>query len=366
MTTQTISKAALKLDLWQPTFEDIPKYATYLARREQLNVIGTCDQSLPNDFKAVYDHASAWSGQTIEPDAFLYNLTEEDVAEIEHACEDCKRMTYSKPFYLVANSSTGSISSLNDVNPETFHLPSLGCRLRQLGDEVYDGRGLVLLRGLQPDKFSQYDNVLMYKGVTSYIAPDVGVQGPEKDLLSWQLLNGVQNNTMLRPILYPTSASRPLMLFSRRNLTGCYQAQRSATAPILSDRQIDALDAIHFAAQKHSFSIPQRKGDIILFNNMAVLHARENFPEQPTKSDPEPGLVPPSDPASSAAVVPSDRHLMRLWLRDERRGTRIPHELQHIWEIVYGEESVKKGIWDLEGRHSHSTILNESDASTVG
>lgn len=178
--------------------------------------------------------------------------------------------------------------------------------------------------------------------------------------------NGVQNNTMLRPILYPSSTSRPLMLFSRRNLTGCYQTQRSASAPNLSDRQIDALDAIHFAAQKHAFSIPQRKGDIILFNNMAVLHARENFQEQPQMSDGESGPALPSHSSSSAAVMPDDRHLMRLWLRDRRRGIRIPNELRHIWEIVYGEESVKKGIWDLEGRHSHSTILNESDASTVG
>lgn len=187
MTTQTISRAAVKLDLSSPIFEDIPNYATYLARREQLDAIGTRDRSLPDGFRAVYDHASAWSGQTVEPNSFIYNLTDDDVAEIERACESCKRMAYSKPFYLVANRSTGSVSSLNDVNPETFYLPSLGRRLRQLGDEVYDGRGLVLLRGLQPDKFSQYDNVLMYKGVTSYIAPDVGVQGPEKDLLSWRL-----------------------------------------------------------------------------------------------------------------------------------------------------------------------------------
>lgn len=162
--------------------------------------------------------------------------------------------------------------------------------------------------------------------------------------------NGVQNNTMFRPILYPSCSSRPpLMLFSRRNLTGCYQAQRSASEPKLSTRQIDALDAIHFAAKKHAFSIPQRKGDLILLNNMAVLHARENF-----RAD---GVTAP---------VSSDRHLLRLWLRDKRRGIHVPEQLRHIWEIVYGEASVEKGIWDMEGRHSHSTILNESDASTVG
>lgn len=70
------------------------------------------------------------------------------------------------------------------MSPDTFQLPSLGPRLRDLGEDIYLGRGIVLLRGLRPERFCQYDNVVIYKGVTSYIAPDVGVQGPEKDSLS--------------------------------------------------------------------------------------------------------------------------------------------------------------------------------------
>jgi hypothetical protein len=149
---------------------------------------------------------------------------------------------------------------------------------------------------------------------------------------------------MRRPVLYP-GESRPLILFSRRNLTGCYQQDRSPDCPRITDLQIDALDALHFAAEKHALKVSQQEGDITILNNLAVLHGREDFPENPHGHD---------------------RHLLRLWLRDSRRATSIPKQVQHIWDIVYGEASVAKRKWDLQGHHSHSVILNESDASTVG
>lgn len=41
---------------------------------------------------------------------------------------------------------------------------------------IHDGRGFVVLRGLQPDKYSNFDNILLYLGVTSYIAEKRGMQ----------------------------------------------------------------------------------------------------------------------------------------------------------------------------------------------
>lgn len=34
----------------------------------------------------------------------------------------------------------------------------------------------MVLRGLQPDKYSNFDNILLYLGVTSYIAEKRGMQ----------------------------------------------------------------------------------------------------------------------------------------------------------------------------------------------
>ena len=41
---------------------------------------------------------------------------------------------------------------------------------------IHEGRGFVVMRGLEPDRYSNMDNVLLYLGVTSYIAERRGMQ----------------------------------------------------------------------------------------------------------------------------------------------------------------------------------------------
>lgn len=64
----------------------------------------------------------------------------------------------------------------DDVNTDTFPLPSLKARLVQASEVIHEGRGFVVLRGLQPDRYSNLDNILLYLGVTSYIAEKRGMQ----------------------------------------------------------------------------------------------------------------------------------------------------------------------------------------------
>lgn len=96
MTTETVLREPLKVKLESPIFEDIPSYSTYSARRERLFATNSYDVSLPEGFKEVYNHASAWSGQTIDSSTLVYNLSEEDVAETEKAMETCKSIGYSR------------------------------------------------------------------------------------------------------------------------------------------------------------------------------------------------------------------------------------------------------------------------------
>jgi hypothetical protein len=62
------------------------------------------------------------------------------------------------------------------VNKSTFPLPNLAPRLHEVAETVHNGRGFVVLRGLQPDKYSNIDNILLYLGITSYIAETRGMQ----------------------------------------------------------------------------------------------------------------------------------------------------------------------------------------------
>jgi hypothetical protein len=63
------------------------------------------------------------------------------------------------------------------VNQATFPLAerTRGV-LRECTHRLYNGNGLLILRGLDPDKYSYSDSVLMYAGLTSYIGDKRGVQ----------------------------------------------------------------------------------------------------------------------------------------------------------------------------------------------
>lgn len=51
--------------------------------------------------------------------------------------------------------------------------------------------------------------------------------------------------------------------------------------PPLSDAQAEALDALHFTAMKHQLKMQLEKGDIQFINNVALVHAREGFRDEP-------------------------------------------------------------------------------------
>jgi hypothetical protein len=69
------------------------------------------------------------------------------------------------------------------VNCRTFPLHSLGARLSRVADTLHCGIGFAVLRGLDPTKYSKLDNVLIYLGITSYIAPIRGCQDSSGNML---------------------------------------------------------------------------------------------------------------------------------------------------------------------------------------
>lgn len=152
-----------------------------------------------------------------------------------------------------------------------------------------------------------------------------------------------------RPLLYP-GGNRPFFYYSRINLTGSTVQPRSAKIPQLSDVQADALDALHFTAAKHAIVVPQLKGDMYFVNNLAILHAREAYADGPEGQR---------------------RHLMRLWLSDEKFGYSIPQELKWRWDEVFGDSARQNGRWTVEKEHSTCPIFiprslynDESSGST--
>ncbi|GAB1218112.1 hypothetical protein ATERTT37_007363 [Aspergillus terreus] len=86
-----------------------------------------------------------------------------------------------------------------------------------------------------------------------------------------------------RPLIFPLnpSATAPdgiLIHFSRRSFSG-FGAWSHSNA--LSVKQAEALDALHFLAERFHVAMELRKGDMQFLNNLSILHARRSYPDIP-------------------------------------------------------------------------------------
>lgn len=316
----------------------------------------------------------------------------------------------------------------DDVSKSTFHLPTLGPKLSEISNIIHHGRGFVVLRGLEPDKYSSMDNILLYLGVTSYIAETRGMQdfdgrmilhiqavrresdvtehgsmpnspyvnraqpfhtdlcdvlslyalgvaayGGESFLASsakiyneiarlrpdvihvlakddWPFDEFYKNQYHTRPLLYNFSSSSssgangegeekiehgPGFQFSRRPLTGAHFSPHHSLVPAMSEVQAEALDMVYFLAKEHALTIELQKGDMQIFNNFAMLHARNSFVDEPLEG--------------------KKRHMLRLWLRNEEKAWKAEDSegLEKVGREVYKweQEEWRREVgtkWDIE------------------
>lgn len=68
-----------------------------------------------------------------------------------------------------------------------------------------------------------------------------------------------------------------IIQYSRRHFTGYLTQKRSPNIPPITEAQAEALDAVHFLAEKYSLGLNFQKGDIQYINSMGLLHARDAF-----------------------------------------------------------------------------------------
>lgn len=146
--------------------------------------------------------------------------------------------------------------------------------------------------------------------------------------------------------LYGTS-SRPLIFYDDEHFILNYEPdplrgyreqceQDSSTPPKLSPAQEDALDVVQAIASANKLTLDLRPGDLVFINNLAVMHAREAFYDSPEH----------------------ERHLVRLWLRNEALAWRVPRELRHGHARIYGQNEIEES-WNLLPVPMLSTFLPE-------
>lgn len=62
------------------------------------------------------------------------------------------------------------------ISQETFPLPTLHDELRRLSRELHFGHGFFVLRGLDVDRYTREENIIIYAGVSSHIGAIRGRQ----------------------------------------------------------------------------------------------------------------------------------------------------------------------------------------------
>ena len=118
---------------------------------------------------------------------YIHVLTESELQEIKKGLElfKCKCASINTMHDLSKTRYTLALGrSFYDVTKESFPLDSLGPDLESFSWAVHYGAGFFVLKGLEPAKFSQEDNISIYLGISSYFGERRAQQYPDGRMLS--------------------------------------------------------------------------------------------------------------------------------------------------------------------------------------
>lgn len=145
----------------QPDIAYTPDYAKYLARAQRRTANEQLEKTLPTGFPRSLGSDLVWDNMDIA-DRFdwTYELTHGDLKEVDEALQYFK--TLGKP--------------LGYINQTTFPLPQLHRQLRDISDEIHNGFGFKVIRGLPIAAYSRADILTIYAGIASHVASVRGRQ----------------------------------------------------------------------------------------------------------------------------------------------------------------------------------------------
>ena len=101
------------------------------------------ETSLPPE---VQDASSWYGSELLGQTDWIERLSEAEIAEVEHVFHEIEQSTID----------------IATINPNDAPLPTLGPRLKRLLDEVLNGRGFVLIKGLPVDRWTKAEAALAF------------------------------------------------------------------------------------------------------------------------------------------------------------------------------------------------------------
>jgi Taurine catabolism dioxygenase TauD, TfdA family len=124
----------------------------------------------------------------------------------------------------------------------------------------------------------------------------------------------------------------------------------------MTEEQAESIDTIQFTAGRNQLAIKLEAGDIEVFNNLALFHARNGVMDR-TESE-----VCVNDSETAKRTLNGTRHMLRLWLRsaDEDLMWETPEPLKKNSYEIYGDSEYRKiGKWDVHRAPPINRVLTK-------
>ncbi|OBT94798.1 hypothetical protein VE01_06324 [Pseudogymnoascus verrucosus] len=342
--------------------------------------------ALPPSFPSSISSPLAWTGADLADESYIYHLTPSDLSEIKDALAVFK-----------SHNLNGDLAT-----PTTFPLPTLGPKLRLLSHELYNGRGVCLIRGLTPEMYEPEEGMVVFMGVQSYMAGGKGRQDgrgnmivhitPSEydakhsrhsmdslpfhteatgDILAWQTRAAAAEggkcivssaytaynllaatcpeviHTLAKPdwpFAYPTLHYRPILYHTSPNLLINFSPSALLSTP--SHPRPSHLPSLT-PSQLSALSALQavaRATELHITTKAGDLHFVNNLAIMHRRS----AFSAPNTKGVGKVdgeMEEPKRHLVRMRLRCPERGWKIPRELAPAWEEAFGEEGERE--WHL-------------------
>jgi Taurine catabolism dioxygenase TauD, TfdA family len=109
-----------------------------------------------------------------------------------------------------------------------------------------------------------------------------------------------------------------MMDCSRVRISGTSTRPRPDFLPPLSPSQIEALDIVQSLAARLAINVRLQAGDILAFNNLGMVHARDRFVDDEKSGQ--------------------KRHLLRIIARDETKAWAVPEPLDAVLRALYAHK----------------------------
>ena len=340
-----------------------------------------------------YEHPAAWTAKELmeQSDKWIYELTEEDIAELDAALQQIKSKELTVP----------------DFGKDDFPMPKLYARLETSLKELNFGIGIMKLSGFPIEKYSKDEASAIFWGIGSYIGPSwpqnaaghvlgdirdegrtmddpnargyqtsvemdlhtdgadiVGLlclkkakEGGENQIVSavaalnklietdreaaehmvnanfyldWRGEEGPGEKPYFKAKLFTET---PRGMTSLAIFPYVHSAQeRFPELPRLTEKDLAAMDAYEKAKWDESLvlRVTQQPGGMLFLNNHYLLHARNEFVDHDEPSE--------------------KRHLRRLWLESEAWGDARPPAMYALLDKARTHWDTGSGVkmWDNE------------------